>query len=59
MKNLRCVACKTDHVAVREMRADEVALIGYTPEDMRVCTECESIYDTLTEVPEHDDLEER
>jgi len=50
VQNLRCVACKTDHIEVREMRADEVALIGYTPEDTRVCTECEVIWDSIVEM---------
>ena len=50
MQNLRCIACKNDDIEVREMRLDEIAKLGYTPEDTRVCEICGVIWDSIEEM---------
>ena len=47
---LRCISCRADSPAIRLMTALEIERVGYEPEDLRVCCECESIYDTLLTV---------
>lgn len=54
-----CTNCHQVEPETREITSSEIDRVGYEPEDTRICTGCESIYDTLTEVPEHDDLEDR
>ncbi len=54
-----CTNCNTPEPKTRPMTSGEVELVGYEPEDARVCCSCESIYDVLIEIPEDDPRRDR